>query len=125
MKELMKSVLIVLLMVLAVGAEANYDCYRKVLSNLQYDSMAYQVDADLIEVAFEENSEAASKLSIRLLERDLGCLDKSFEIVEVSCNEIVPGNQISKVCYMESQHGYFFVSMDMMEKLNIVFSRWD
>lgn len=125
MKKLMKKVLIVLLMVLAVGAEANYDCYKKVLGNLQYDSMAYQVDADQIEVSFEENSEASSRLGVRLLEKDLGCVDKSFDISEVSCKEIIPGNPISRVCYLESQHGYFFVSMDMMEKLNIVFSRWD
>lgn len=121
----MKALLVVVLMVVSFGAAANYDCYKAALNDFASDSMAYQIYDEEISMAFEDNGVNASVKAVRSLESKLGCVEKSFEISKASCKEVVPGNSISKVCYLESQLGYFFISMDMMEKVNIVFNRWD
>lgn len=121
----MKALLVVILMAVSLGSAANYDCYKAALNDFASDSMAYQIYDEDISMAFDDNGVKASVKAVRSLESKLGCVEKSFEIKNVSCNEIVPGNSVSKVCYIESQLGYFFVSMDMMDQVNIVFSRWD
>lgn len=120
-----KALLVVLAMVFSFGAAANFECYRKVLNDFSSDSAAFQVRSDLAVELFEEESQKAALLAVSQLEGLLGCEKGSFELSEVSCKEIVPGNYSSKVCYLESQHGYFFVSIDMMDGLNVVFNRWD
>lgn len=121
----MKALLVVVLMALSFGSAANHDCYRAALNDFSSDSMAYQIYDEDISMAFEDNGGKASERAVRRLENRLGCVEKSFEIQNISCKEVVPGNAISKVCYVESQLGYFFISIDMMEKVNIVFNRWD
>lgn len=121
----MKALLVVLLLVGSFGAAANQDCYQAALNNFSADSVAYRIYDEDISSAFEDNAEKASVRAVRKLEGNLGCADKSFEVAEVSCKEVMPGNALSKVCYVESQLGYFFISIDMMEGVNLVFNRWD
>ncbi len=120
-----KALLVVLAMVFSFGAAANYECYRKVLNDFSSDSAAFQVRIENAVEIFEENAERAAVLGVGQLESILGCEKNSFAVSEVACREVVPGNILSKVCYVESQHGYFFVSVDMMDGLNVVFNRWD
>ena len=120
-----KALLIVLAMIFSFGAAANYECYRKVLNDFSSDSAAFQVKSVEAVELFESDPEKAASFGVSQLEGILGCEKNSFALSEVSCKEVVPGNAFSKVCYLESQHGYFFVSIDMMEGLNVVFNRWD
>ncbi len=121
----MKVLFIVISLVASLAVSADYDCYRKALDDFSVDSKAFQVHDEDAAVMFSDLPEKASFKAIRELEAMLGCVEKSFEISEISCKEVVPGNSLSRVCYVESNMGYFFVSMDMMEGLNIVFNRWD
>ncbi|MCF8058799.1 MAG: hypothetical protein K9K67_05865 [Bacteriovoracaceae bacterium] len=121
----MKVLLVVLSLFASLAVSADYDCYRKALNDFSVDSMAFQVKSEEAVVMFEDRPDKAVYSVIRSLEQNLGCSNKSFELAEVSCKEIVPGNALSSICYVESQHGYFFISMDMMESINVVFNRWD
>ena len=40
-------------------------------------------------------------------------------------SEVIKGNVFSKVAYIESNEGYFIISEDMMEHINVTYSRWD
>jgi hypothetical protein len=120
-----KVILMLLALVLSGSVFANYDCYRRALNDFSSDSAAFQVYSDDAIELYEERPEKAVKAAVSELEGKLECQKGSFELAKISCKEVVPGNFISRVCYVESQHGYFFISMDMMEQLNIVFNRWD
>ena len=121
----MKVLLVVVSLFVSLAASANYDCYRKALNDFSADSVSFQVYSEEAAVSFEGKPESAAVAAVRDLEEKLGCDAKSFELGEISCKEVVPGNLLSRVCYAESQLGYFFISMDMMENMNVVFNRWD
>lgn len=40
-------------------------------------------------------------------------------------SQVTPGVLFSNVAYIESQNGYFIISEDMMQHINITYSRWD
>ena len=121
----MKKVIIALSVLFSFAASANFDCYRKALNDFSADSASFQINSEKMAKAFQSSPEVASKQAVGKLEAMLECSENAFELEEVSCKEVVPSNELSRVCYVESQHGYFFISMDMMEGLNIVFNRWD
>ena len=129
MKGLMNKLFLVVALGIFVGmsqgVRADFDCYRRVLNDFSVDSRSFQIYSEEVSALFEEEPEAAARESIRLLEERLECDQKSLDPVDVSCKEIIPGKSMSRVCYAESSDGYFFISLDMMENVNIVFNRWD
>ena len=118
-------VLIFTLFLLSFAAHAEVDCYGSALDNYSKDSNSFQIYAEEVSEGFENKDRAASTQAIKLLEQKLNCREGAFSINSISCKEIIPGHLHSKVCYLESQRGFFFVSIDMMEQVNITFSRWD
>lgn len=42
-----------------------------------------------------------------------------------NCRNILPNADHSRVCAIETNHGYFFVTKDMLDGVNIIFNRWD
>ena len=129
MKGLMNKLFLVVVLGIFVGmsqgVRADFDCYSSLLDDFSVDSKSFQIYSEEAAELFEERPEAAAKESIRLLGEKLGCNNKNLDQMEVSCSEVIPGNLMSKVCYAENDIGYFFVSMDMMDNVNIVFNRWD
>jgi hypothetical protein len=117
--------LLLLVMGFSGSASAEQDCYGALLGNYTKDSNSFQIYNEEVSEGFENKEALASAKAIGLLEQKLDCSKGSLKIASISCREIVPGNSFSKVCYVESENGYFFVSIDMMEKINIIFSRWD
>jgi len=129
MKGLMKKLFLVVFLGVFVGmgqaVRADFDCYRRILDDFSVDSRSFQIYSEEVSAQFEEQPEIAAIESIRLLEERFECNDKALNPVEVSCKEVVPGNYVSQVCYAQNDNGYFFISLDMMENVNIVFNRWD
>ncbi len=39
--------------------------------------------------------------------------------------EIVKGAQYSRAAYVETDSGYFIISIDMMQHINVTYARWD
>lgn len=50
---------------------------------------------------------------------------ETLRVDEVLCAFFKPGDINTKVCYIETKYGYFYVSIDYMNNANVVFSRWD
>jgi len=129
MKELMNKLFLVVALGIFLGmsqaVSANIDCNRSLLDNFSRDSKSFQIYNEEVAADFDERGDYASREAIRLLVQSLDCDDSGLNSVEVSCNEMIPGNPISKVCYAEGKDGFFFVSVDMMDNINIVFNRWD
>jgi hypothetical protein len=129
MKGLMNKLFLVVALGIFVGmsqgVRADFECYRRVLNDFSVDSRSFQIYSEEVSELFDEQPENAARESIRLLEKQLECNKKALNPVEVSCKDIVPGNIMSRVCYAENRDGYFFISLDLMENVNIVFNRWD
>ncbi|MBT3984191.1 MAG: hypothetical protein HOE90_22745 [Bacteriovoracaceae bacterium] len=72
-----------------------------------------------------ENSNVvnAKKMVNRALEQ-INCpaLD---DTVSASCQEIVPKNSLSTVCYIESDLGHFFTISDLADTGSVVLNIWD
>ncbi|WP_127717358.1 hypothetical protein [Halobacteriovorax sp. HLS] len=102
------------------------NCVQILSDNHSNDSRSYQVyDMDL-EKDFDESPEEYSLEALNSLLSRLGCDSMSQKDEgEVVCKEIMPGNNFSKVCYLENELGYFFISKDMLDSVNIIYNRWD
>jgi len=130
MKKLFISIMLV------VGAfsstsYANEDCYQKISNDYSSDSRSFQVyDSDLNGDFSENPIEYSKEALLHVVTEQVGCEEKELifnekAITLEACKEIVPGNPMSRVCYLESNLGYFFVTMDMLDSVNIIFNRWD
>jgi len=53
------------------------------------------------------------------------CPNEPLEIREVVCNNVVPKDNYTRVCYVETNIGYFFIMRDMLDGVNIIYNRWD
>ncbi|TNE96407.1 MAG: hypothetical protein EP326_13420 [Deltaproteobacteria bacterium] len=121
----MKALILFLSLMLSLGLEAA--CYDKLIAEPPFDSKSFFVQEALYEVDAQELNESSSVHVVEKLLRDrIGCEEKSLSRgVEVSCKELMPGKSWSKVCYVESEMGYFVIQMDMMEGAHVIFNRWD
>ncbi len=102
------------------------NCVQVLSNDHSNDSRSFQVyDMDM-EKDFDESPEEYSLEALNSLLSKLGCESMSEKVEgEVVCNEIMPGNSFSKVCYVENELGYFFISKDMLDSVNIIYNRWD
>lgn len=47
------------------------------------------------------------------------------KIYNFSCKRFRANDPATEVCYAETNAGYFFITRDYMENVNIIVSRWD
>lgn len=45
--------------------------------------------------------------------------------INITCSYIVPQLEVSRVCYIDTPIGFFFIMPDMQDDMNIVYNRWD
>lgn len=123
MKNLISFLLIFSLSAPIMAAD---NCFQILSNNYSNDSKSFQVADYELSKDFDESPEEYSLEALNGLLNKLGC-DKQSEKVEsvVECSEIMPGNSYSRVCYVENELGYFFISKDMLDSVNIIFNRWD
>ncbi len=121
----MKTIALVILLGITSSILAKGSCVGAVLDGYSKDSNSFQLFSEEVSDKFEEESINASLLSIKLLEEELSCAEGELAVTKVSCNELAPGRASSRVCYAESDRGYFLISVDMMENVTLTFSRWD
>ena len=53
------------------------------------------------------------------------CTGENVVIYKNVCRNVEKGNPFSKACYLESNVGFFIVSRDLFDGMNIIFNRWD
>tara|TARA_R110000868_G_scaffold226115_10_gene478635 strand:+ start:1069 stop:1437 length:369 start_codon:yes stop_codon:yes gene_type:complete len=103
-------------------------CYESLTQNYSRDSFAYQLGEEAVDLELERGSVPFARAAVAALEAKLSCgMDaeaKSFN-QSANCQDVVPGVALSRVCYIEKPYGYFLVSVDMLENINIVFNRFD
>lgn len=120
----MKSLIFVLM---ALSMELQADCVAKLLNDYSLDSQAFHYYHDEVADTFDSSPRRGATAAVLELTRKLECdkEDDSIRIKEVSCQEMSPGKYFSVSCYVETTYGYFFVSKDMMEKVNLIYNRFD
>ena len=104
------------------------DCYESLTQNYSRDSFAYQLAEDEVDLELDRGSVSFARAAVEALEAKLSCgMDaKGLSMGQsANCQDVVPGVALSRVCYVEKTYGYFLVSVDMLENINIVFNRFD
>lgn len=119
--------LVLLLPMLSIQADS---CYMKFVDDGSLDSRSFQIDDREISSDFDDDSMSFSKEAIVQVAKSLGCEESDLGFSNKSfggesCQELVPGKSFSKICYIESDVGYFMVSKDMLDHVNIIYNRWD
>lgn len=104
---------------------ANDNCLELLSNDHSQDSQSFQVADYDLELDFDEAPEDYSIEALGGLLNDLGCKPSAKMVSEVVCHEIMPDNSYSRICYVENELGYFFVSKDMLDSVNIIYNRWD
>lgn len=101
-------------------------CYDIFSSDGTSDARSFQIHHDAFD---EELADGDAALAVvRLIASIQGC---SLDAVTTNsthvraCQEIVPGNIFSKVCYVETNLGYFTVHETLPESIMVTWSRWD
>lgn len=45
--------------------------------------------------------------------------------IHSNCRNILKHASHTRVCAVETNHGYFFVTKDLLDGVNVIFNRWD
>lgn len=104
------------------------DCSMQLTQNFSRDSHAYQLREEEVDLELERGSVHFARAAVEALVMKLGCgmnATSDKHLGPANCQDVVPGVQLSRVCYVEENFGYFLVSVDMLENINIVFNRFD
>jgi len=116
MKKLMMALVC---LVLSASSFAGQDCYQRLLKG-GTDSVVHQMNVMDISPAYTLRSMTITGLTN--LMRSCGCKPT---LKKVQCGQAIKGNDLTAICYVESDWGYFLVNRDYLDNLNIIFNRWD
>lgn len=116
----------------AQAADAE-DCRARITKNYSYETVHYRLNADdYIEPNFGNDHLARSFFYIRHYIDEIGCTKRSIKFQkgpngrgQSYCQQIHRNHPNSLVCYVYANLGYFFVSFDFNDGVNILFNRWD
>ncbi len=129
----MKRIIILIFIILiSPSAIVMASCQYDFMSHYDIvDSRSFSLHEDDFRSDFEsKESEFAKEAVLALLNEVKSCKEslqkKSDDLIgDVGCAQMIPGKAYSKNCMVESKLGYFFISMDMLGNVNIIFNRWD
>lgn len=98
------------------------DCYFKLLEPA-HDSSHFRFYADEINLIRGLTRSNAQKSIIHLL-KSLNCSASELNFKTTSCSAFSNRSEFT-VCHIESNIGYFYIMMDYVDSVNIIFNRWD
>lgn len=103
-------------------------CVEKLTRNGTEKSSHFYLRADIYKWTNDYNelnpNVAQEALNFFLRHRVHCELDEVTITKEILCNEIVPGNKISRQCFFETNLGYFTLSKDGFNSFHIIFFLW-
>jgi hypothetical protein len=112
-----------------------YSCEAKLTNDHNRDFSFYSFNRDEVSHLrdFGPDHLAQSIVYIRyLLNKVVGCQNDEVNFgkgpqgrAQSRCSSLSPKVDFSKVCYVETNLGYFLVHTDFMENITIQFHRWD
>lgn len=124
----MKIAILSALVLLMQQVVASEDCYKLLTQNHSKDSMAYALsEFDIISDASAGSAQYARD-AVMALESQLGCElegELADQIYSTKCRKISQDYDVSRICFVKTTYGYYFVSVDMLGNVNIIFSRFD
>jgi hypothetical protein len=48
-----------------------------------------------------------------------------LEIQSAKCSKVKRGKNFSDICYVETNAGFFFMTPDVLDGVNVIYNRWD
>lgn len=132
--SILKSIIALGLLVLL--SQAIHASPKECIDNLMFyanrDSYQFTVADDAVDRDFGRDYLAEAIYSIRILLDKHRCSQNDVNFGQgphgrshSKCTNIVAGEDQSRVCYVETNLGYFIVTRDLLDTFNIVYSRWD
>ena len=107
----------IVFLVCALFANNAYsDCYVSLSGGL--DSKNHQIN-----VSTDSPLQNKSEQALKKLFKKLNC--QEMEIGTIKCNTAIKDVPETEICYTECQYGYFLISKDYLDNINILFNRWD
>jgi len=109
-------------------------CLNRLTENHTRDSYAFNINLDDLEMRDYGNDHLAQSIFIiREALSKAGCnsrndvnFSKSPEGRAKSyCKNVSRHTNTSRVCFVESSIGYFFVTSDLLYTAHVIFNRWD
>jgi len=133
MKKLFFFISLIILSSSAQAFEKMRDCQSTLTRNFTLNSATFSMDLDEYDIRdYGKDHVAFSIRLVRELLNDLGCSPKAVNFGQgalgrstQSCRQLVPGREISRVCYIETNLGAFILTVDYFTEVHIVFKRWD
>ncbi len=128
----MKLALSLLFLTLSFNTHASpQKCLAKLTVNFSQDSHSFTLYADEVQPNFGKDYLAEAIYAIRMVANKIGCSRRDINFGEgplgrsqSHCSRL-NGEGHSRLCYVETNLGYFFVSRDMLKNYIITFNRWD
>lgn len=115
-----------------VVASPEHDCYLLITNNYEKDSVHFYRQAKDSDRDYGKDYLGNAFYIIKDVLAQIGCSADSVNFgkgpdgkSKSRCEKIVPEINSSRVCYIESNLGYFYVSWNQMDSANVVFNRWD
>jgi len=116
MKKLMMALVC---LVMSVTSQAESKCYENLLKGGN-DSVVHQMN--VYDSTPNPTIRTMTVKGLKSLLQNCGCRPI---LRKVQCGEAIKGNELTRICYVESDMGYFLVNRDYLDNLNIIFNRWD
>ncbi len=121
------------LVFLSQGVQAGpKDCVTTLMGNDTGDTYNFNFHSDDVDRDFGRDFLAEAIYTIRLLLDREGCSPKDVNFGEgphgrshSRCSKVVRNQEHTRVCYVETNLGYFFLTKDLLDNININYSRWD
>ncbi len=126
------ALLLIFIMMIGLQGQAYSSCQHDFMSqNDILDSKSFSLHEDNLSSDFEsEGKKFAKEAVLNLFGEVKSCREslaqKSKDLIgDIGCVQVLPGKSYSKNCMVESSVGYFFLSVDMLGNVNVIFNRWD
>lgn len=111
------------------------DCMNKLMSthhSPNNDTYIHNLHLDDIDRNFGKDYLADAIYKVRLILKKVGCSKEDINFgkgpygkSQSRCTNILRDQEHTRVCYVESNLGYFFLTTDLLDNINILYSRWD
>lgn len=81
-------------------------------------------DSAFYQLPLGEENYNPKKVVMGLIQKQ--CPDANMqEVHHASCHRFRRNDPESEICYIETKYGYFFITKDYMENINVIYSRLD
>lgn len=114
----MRTILLNFLMIFAFNAQA--DCYEKLTKGYQDSAFFTTHSSYVYSNANESLDELMATNAVNKILKDLAC-DKQVKSSQMECANVLR----TTLCRIDTQEGYFLITKDYVDTVNLIFNRWD